>query len=259
MGKTYAKAPLELRERCGRVMTKYHGELCDHEVKVDLVMAFAATDADGDPKGPAITSSSGAAAAACIRVVGLKDRVLGRGDAEMTIDGDRYSKWQMSTIDALLDHELTHLELTGNVDDLGRPKLRLRPHDCDFGWFDCVARRHGDHSFEVTQAKSIFGTRALRQLYLPGWEDRVPINSADALVPSITRAKAAAHFREAFDIECTAKSLLYVPVPVRTLEGVEVLEAWVDEFERAVIFQHGEVFDTTETFSLSAHWRQNDT
>ena len=44
----------------------------------------------------------------------------------------------------------------------------VRKHDHQFGWFDCVARRHGAHSIEVQQAQQLTAMAELRQLYLPG-------------------------------------------------------------------------------------------
>ena len=75
-------------------------------------------------------------------------------------------------MDAVLDHELSHLELVtdgyGNVkhDDLERPRLRIALHDWQFGWFDAVARRHGSDATEVQQAKKLFEDEERRQLYL---------------------------------------------------------------------------------------------
>lgn len=83
---------------------------------------------------------------------------MGRGDAEITIDNQW---WEESTEEekrALLDHELHHIALKidkrGIVrDDLGRPKIQMRNHDLEIGWFKVIAARHGDNSQERLQAK----------------------------------------------------------------------------------------------------------
>lgn len=169
----YTLAPDELKETLAAVMDEFHPHLRDAGVLVDVLLAFAQTDANGDANGPAIRLY-GHACYATIRILGLKDRVAGRGDAEMVVDGDQCETWPEEQLRAILDHELTHLELKvsdkGSVcrDDIDRPLLRCRQHDRQFGWFDCVARRHGAHSIEVQQATQLAAMGELRQCYLPG-------------------------------------------------------------------------------------------
>lgn len=253
MGKTYEKAPATCGRLIGTLLSQYHGELAKFGLKVDALLVKAPVDGEGFPTGPALQSKSGFPAAASISIVKLKDRVKGFGDAEMLIDGDRYPKWDETTLRALIDHELEHLEFTGNVDDIGRPKLRLKPHDVEFGWFDSVARRHGDTSFEVQQAKRFFGAKPLRQLYLPGWEDGAPADDPNAIKPSLTRVQAAAHMRKVFD-NVETKALTYATVPDDNGGDQRMVEVWVDKTDRAVIFVDGEVLDTTPQLQLSARW-----
>ena len=163
--------------RVGQVVAElldlYHGELAEAGVRFDLLLAEASTDDNGDPVGPAL-KSSGYTAAATVRVLGLKDRAKGLGDAEIVVDGDRWPEWSAAERLAILDHELEHITLStdaeGSIrrDDLGRPRLKLRLHDRQFGWFDNVARRHGAASVEVGQASTIARLGELRQMYLPG-------------------------------------------------------------------------------------------
>lgn len=172
---TYQKADGAILAELSAVMRKYHGRLADAGVTVDVLMAYASRDENGDPIGHAI-KHRGVVAKACIRIIGLKDRAAGRADAEMLIDGDEVDTWSEEELWALLDHELTHLELLvdreGNIkrDDLERPRLKLRPHDREFGWFDDVARRHRAYSFESQQAREMFEDYSFRQLYLPGMD-----------------------------------------------------------------------------------------
>jgi hypothetical protein len=51
------------------------------------------------------------------------------------------------------------------MDDLGRPKLRMRKHDINFGWFNQVAKRHGSASQERIQARMILDEAG--QFYWP--------------------------------------------------------------------------------------------
>lgn len=57
----------------------------------------------------------------------------------------------------MLDHELFHIQIKmkGQIiqtDDLGRPKIKMRPHDMEVGWFKAVAERNGKYSQERIQA-----------------------------------------------------------------------------------------------------------
>jgi hypothetical protein len=168
---TYQKAPAEIRKQVTAVMKAYHGQLRDAEVMVDVLLARPSVDANGDPTGPAIRVH-GYAAAAFIRVLSYKDRVIRSFDAEMTLDADRWETSSDAEQTAIIDHELTHLELVtgdgGTVlrDDAERPKLRCRKHDRHFGWFDLVARRHGEDSLEVKQAREMLDSSTFKQCYL---------------------------------------------------------------------------------------------
>jgi hypothetical protein len=74
---------------------------------------------------------------------------------------------------AVLDHELTHLELvtdgdgTVKYDDYNRPKLKIRLHDIHYGWFSEVAKRHKGASIEVQQATRLVSEH---EEFLPGIE-----------------------------------------------------------------------------------------
>lgn len=255
-GKTYTKAPADFRALIGDVLSHYHVELCDMGLLVDALFVYAPRDADGFPSGPALKSSSGYAALAQISVTKLKDRVMGRGDCEMLVDGDRVKNFDDARLRALIDHELEHLEFTGNTDDIGRPKLKLRPHDVEFGWFDAVARRHETRSLEVMQATRFFGERSLRQLYLPGFEDGVPQVDTDAIKPSISRKAAAKAMSEVFGSDILPTSLMYVSVPHFNDGEMQLVEGWVDPFDRALLFRDGQAIETTPHLQLSARWNK---
>jgi len=144
---TYELAGEEIKETLAAVIDEYQPQLRDAGLLVDVLLAHAPSDANGDKVGPAV-QLHGYPCYATIRIVGLRDRVAGRGDAELILDGDHCDTWPEAQLRAILDHELTHLELRvsdgGHVrrDDIDRPLLRIRKHDRQFGWFDCVARRH---------------------------------------------------------------------------------------------------------------------
>ncbi len=166
---TYEKAPNEVAQIVNEITELYHGALRDAGVTIDLLFAKARTDENGDTEGVAL-KLHGYQCGAVVRVVPYKPRVQGNADAEITIDGDRWDEWSPEEKRAIIDHEIQHLELKcdrdNNLirDDLGRPKLRLRLHDHQFGWFDVIAKRHGKASFEVKQLEEFVAGH--RQMYL---------------------------------------------------------------------------------------------
>lgn len=151
--KSYSKAPEEVGDRVAHIIHLFHPELEAVRIRVDLISV-----ANSEDDGPALTHQ-GYAAAAVVRIVDIKGRIMGRGDAEIVIDEYCWLQMDPAQKDALIDHELHHLIVQhvgkGSVvklDERGRPKLKLRKHDRQFGWFDEIAKRHGRNSGEVKQA-----------------------------------------------------------------------------------------------------------
>lgn len=176
-GKRFDKATGQLLGTIELVMQRFHSRLLEptiaKSVAIDSLVVYGPRNKDGDQTGPAI-QVHGRDAYACIRVSKLEERVAGRGDAIMWIDGDNWRSWPEETLIAIIDHELPHLELatepkTGEIqlDDAGHVKLKLRQHDFQVGWFDEVAERHALHSIEVMQATMLVGSR---QMYFPGFD-----------------------------------------------------------------------------------------
>jgi len=156
MSKIYDKAPQQVHDKVADLIAKYHPELKELAVTVDLLMV--STDSE---TAPALTHG-GYKAQAVVRRTNSKERAHGRADAEIVIDRDNYDGLDDAEANALLDHELYHLfpildKKTGAYkrDEHGRPKLQIRKHDRQFGWFDAIASRHGKKSLEVQQANWI--------------------------------------------------------------------------------------------------------
>lgn len=166
----FEKDPPGVGEIINRMIERYHGGLRDAGLTIDVLEARAKTDGNGDSEAVAL-KLHGYPCAATIKISSYKDRVLGRGDALLTVDGDQWDTFTDEQKEALIDHELEHLELrTDNDgllirDDMDRPKLQMRRHDHQFGWFDAIVRRHGDASLESQQLKQF--TEKRRQLWLP--------------------------------------------------------------------------------------------
>lgn len=156
--KTYTAASSDLEGHIKRMHDEHHSEL--EGVTVSALFVF-----DEESCEP-LLKHQGYPAAAVVSITPVKQRALGVADAVIVVDR---SHWQMLSArqrDALIDHELQHLtrviaEATDEepehpkCDVLGRPKLAMRQHDHQLGWFDDIARRHGEASPEMRQARQL--------------------------------------------------------------------------------------------------------
>jgi hypothetical protein len=154
--KTYSKASQDVLDHIER-MKQAHHEADLGEATVDALFVF-----DDEDSHSQVLTHNGYPAAAMVKITGLKDRALGIADAVIIIDRAYWSACTAAQRDALMDHELQHLERAfdeetgdGKSDPLGRPLLRSRKHDYQMGWFAAVAERHGQDSPEVRQAKAL--------------------------------------------------------------------------------------------------------
>lgn len=160
MATTYQKADLDVLQTVAWMMRKHHQRLHEAGVQVGVLMA-------SNEDGPAV-KHAGYPAVATIKVVSLKDRLTKGYDAELLIDEKEYGDFNDAHRQALCDHELCHLELIQvppkqlarlrhddpqapdwKLDDLGRPRLKLRPGDRNAGdGFAEVIARHGAAALE---------------------------------------------------------------------------------------------------------------
>lgn len=169
---TFQRCPDDVPAIAGAVLRLHetHTPLVSAKVTVDYVFAFPKLDDDGHPRGDALTKNGVKALGLC-RIIPLKDRALGRADAEISIDGNWWEQASDEERVALLDHELHHISVKDKnglflADDLHRPLLKLRKHDVEIGWFDVVAARNGSSSQEQIQARKILDEHG--QFYWPG-------------------------------------------------------------------------------------------
>lgn len=158
--KRYCVASDDVKDRITKMVMAHHSHLAD--LRIDSLFVFSDDD-------EAVLTHQGYPAMAVVKIVSTKERAAGLGDALIVFDRHSYDLLTMKQRDALIDHELTHLLLVFDKDGhkkkdcLGRPKLEMRQHDRQFGWFDDVAQRHGENSQEVIQAKALI--EEARQLY----------------------------------------------------------------------------------------------
>lgn len=163
MATTYQLADDDVTSLVARIVEENHPEL--HEAGVRFGVLFA-ENPNGDP-----IKAHGYPALACVRVVPLKDRVTKGFDAEILIDRGAWDRLGERHKAAVVDHEATHVvrvpnspkaikagEAAWKLDDLGRPKLKLRKGDLGVGdAFAEVIARHGDFAVEylnINKAKA---------------------------------------------------------------------------------------------------------
>lgn len=165
MAVTYEPASPAIHALVADLAARHHQELVDAGVTYLILLARA-----NDESKPAL-KHHGYPACAVVNVVNLKDRVAGLPDARILLDGDHWNGWHESKQRAILDHELEHLEVKrddqGRVDrdDVGRPKLKLRPHDFEVGVFNDIMDRHREFAVETQAAATL--SRKLAELQLP--------------------------------------------------------------------------------------------
>jgi hypothetical protein len=164
--KTYSAASEDVTGHIARMHSQFHPEI----EGVTIGALFVFDEEHGEPT----LKHQGYDAAAVVSITPTKQRALGITDAVIIVDRATWLTLTAPQRDALIDHELEHLDRVISketedspaapaFDSLGRPKLAMRRHDHQLGWFDDVARRHGEHSPEMRQAKQLVAMTA--QLY----------------------------------------------------------------------------------------------
>jgi hypothetical protein len=167
---SYRTAEPEILALLADVMKQHHGDLVEAGVTIEVFTAHAKRDRNGAPKGPAL-KHHGTPALGTIRITSEEERIAGRKDAVMKLDGDEWPELPPEQQASLLDHEATHLLLVrdkeGNIelDDCFRPKLKMRPHDAELGLFYQCVERHGMNAVETKAYLPVH--KKFTQLLLP--------------------------------------------------------------------------------------------
>lgn len=149
-------ADTEVRDLIAEAIRRYHPDLESHEVNVAAM--FAVNDEDSEK--PAV-KLHGYPCLAVVKINSYALRAKGLADAEITIDRRRWDDLSPEERLALIDHELTHLTVAkdkhghAKADNAGRPKLKMRLHDVQYGGFMGIAERHGEASQEAQQARAL--------------------------------------------------------------------------------------------------------
>jgi hypothetical protein len=165
------------------IQTEYHLDLDGVTVTALFVFDLEATEP--------ILKHQGYPAAAVVRITPVRDRALGIADATIVIDRSTWLTLSQRQRDALVDHELTHLNRVLDEDTqlplcdaVDRPKLAMRRHDLQIGIFTEILERHGEASYEAKMAKAMLDVA--RQMELNFGK---PVGESDE---ALAQAKAAA-------------------------------------------------------------------
>lgn len=122
------------------------------------------------------------------KINNLKDRVEGKGDATITLDGDWWHDKTNRRRLALLHHELSHIGTDDDQkhDDIDRPILKSIPGDWENDGFYAVARIYGDDAPEVAYLKGVQAGIAQRGLPF-GEEERSEEQDSATTNPGVIR------------------------------------------------------------------------
>lgn len=174
---TFQKCPAAVHELANSILCEFesHKPLLDCRVKIDLVFAYGEREEKTNNLLTDALKKNGIRALGITRKIPLKDRALGRGDAEVALDHDWWEEATETQRRALLDHELHHIAVKvdkrGVVrDDLQRPVIQMRKHDMEVGWFAIIAERHGEASIERQQAEMFYDD--FNQAFWPALTDK---------------------------------------------------------------------------------------
>lgn len=171
--KSYSAASEDVTRCIDRMREEHHDDL-------DVVTISALFVFDLEATEPVLTHQ-GYPAQAIMRITPIRDRALGMADAVIVVDRSNWMLLSAPQRDALIDHELTHLERVleedtdiPKTDAVDRPKLAIKKHDHQVGFFNDIAARHGDASPEVRMAKAIIAQTGQLYFDFPAAAQRRP-------------------------------------------------------------------------------------
>ena len=97
-----------------------------------------------------------------IKVVSYEDRVQGKPDATLKLEGQNWANIDEESKTGEIDHQLERIIALRDkntkaikTDDFGRPKIKLRPADREVSVFDAVVRRHGRNAPEARAVEEL--------------------------------------------------------------------------------------------------------
>ena len=153
---TYRPGNPESMQIINRLIKNKFSDLREANVEVGCLFAYASENSTAPP-----LSMNGWPAVAKVRVCSQKDRVAGMPDAQIMVDGEQWKNLRDRQKEALMAHELEHLEVqrgeggTIKEDDCGRPKLKLKLHDFQIGVFKKNIEEYGEDSLDHAQLSPV--------------------------------------------------------------------------------------------------------
>ena len=158
---TYDSAPEEAKKMLADLLHSYDEFKDLEEAEANIGLSWATSQEKKDGEVPPAIKWHGRPALGLARIIKLEDRVHGAPDGRITIDSRFWDTAPDNERKALLFHELYHFEVKrkddGEIefDDASRPRLVMRQHDVEVGWFTRTALRFGKASQECQQFRAI--------------------------------------------------------------------------------------------------------
>jgi len=152
---TFDKARPETEKLVTEIADLYHADISDYQVSVGVVMAHPPLDSDGVRKGPALKEFRSETPFK-VQLVNTADKLDCAHDVKLFLDFDIWETSTDARRRAIIDSALTRITLVRKdeevvLDDLNRPKLKLRDYDyVHFGYSELYSR-HTINSLEFAQ------------------------------------------------------------------------------------------------------------
>jgi hypothetical protein len=162
MPKVFADLDRDDMDLFNQVLNQYRPDLIQYGVKIKPLMVKK-LNRDGEVS--ACLKLAGYPVAGLARVTTHKQRFFGYPDGIIELEGAGWANKCDESKKALIHHELHHFEVkmdpeadndhTPQLDDLGRPKLVLRPDDWMSTGFYYIIEKHGEYAGEYQTIRAV--------------------------------------------------------------------------------------------------------
>ncbi len=165
MIRNYKKSTPEINTILTKTIDKktgVHSRLGSLDVKVRIVLveAVVADDADDGPP-PSALKLHGSPAIAIVKIMDPLGRFLTKCHVLIQIDEYAWAELSEETKIALIDHELTHVDVVRDSNNIAKrnddrsPKLKMRHGDWQLIGFAEVIERHGGDAHEAKHLMNV--------------------------------------------------------------------------------------------------------
>ena len=162
MPSRYERAEQAIHEQAYKLMRDNHPDLHTAGATVEIFFGYTARNSDDEQVGHAYKDRCKRPIAAVSNKTKLLDRVAGRADIRIELDGDDWEKLHIDQQDAALDRELQSFAVAKDnedgviLDSHGRPKLKRRLPDFEVSIYTEIAKRHREASVECISMAQIY-------------------------------------------------------------------------------------------------------